>query len=508
MGTINNFFDEVVSLFSPKVGFKRAANRVRMETMKSQLRRYEGAADGRRHSSWLMNSNPSVNQVIKKDLTKLVNRSRELSINTGYGKKAPFDIANNVIGTGIVATPYIVDNIVNGEIKQLVNKEKIEKAAQIAFNEWAEDISCDYNGDNTFYGLQHLAVRTIVISGEILVIRKRVPVGVNKYGFQLLFLEGDFIDTSKHVEKTSGGGYIFYGIEYDSNNKKKGYYIFDRHPSESKATSDFIKIEDIIHVFDIERTGQNRGVPFSSSTMVTQRDLSDYMDAELVAKKAASCFAAFVQKDTDPEGGGDQDSLIEELEPGSVQYLNAGETIQFPTLPQNPGLKDFVSVQHRGIAAGYLMPYETLTGDFSNVNFSSGRLGQLSFQRQIAYWQFTMFIPRFADKIFSWFVQGFKIAQSIPSDVSIKAKWTAPRREMIDPGKEIKAMKEEVRAGFSSWSEKVRENGYDPATVLKELTEDQKKFIEAGLMPDWTQFFELNAKVQMNAGKEEKKKAD
>ena len=39
----------------------------------------EGAAEGRRHSGWLMRNNPSVNQLINRDLKNLVarvNRSR------------------------------------------------------------------------------------------------------------------------------------------------------------------------------------------------------------------------------------------------------------------------------------------------------------------------------------------------------------------------------------------------------------------------------------------------
>ena len=500
-----NFIDKVIGFVSPAEGLKRVSARAKMQMMESHLRSYEGARDGRRHSSWIAKTNPSVNQLIHKDLKKLVTRSRELSINNGYGKKAPYEIANNVVGTGIVATPVVVDAIVNGKIKPTANKKNLVKALQKGWNDWATENSCDYNGDFNFYGLQHLAMRTSIISGEVLAIRKRVTLDENRYGFQVLIVEGDFIDTTKYSDKDTDGGYTYYGVKYDKNNKRSGYWIYDRHPSEGIAKSDFVKIEDVAHLYDVERTGQSRGVPSASSTILTQRDLADYMDAELLAKKGAACFSAIVQKADDPEGESEE-SELEMLEPGTVQYLNPGETIHFPTLPQNPGLDSFIRVQQRSIAAGYLIPYETLTGDYSNVNFSSGRLGQLGFQKQISYWQYSVFIPKFCDKIFSWFVQGFKISQSINESVIIKANWTAPRREMIDPGKEINAMRAEVRAGFATWSEKVRENGYDPETVFEEMKADQQKFIDAGLMPDWSPYFELNAKVKMNAGTQDTKK--
>ncbi len=494
-----NAIDKIIGFFSPSAGLKRVSDRVRMQMMEGQLRKYEGAADGRRHSSWVANNNPSVNQLIQKDLKNLVARSRELSINNGYGKKAPFEIANHTVGTGIMPTPFIVDKIEGGKIKKTKDKAKLVEALQYAFGIWANELSCDYNNDFTFFGIQHLAFRTVVVSGEVFIIRKRVESSVNRFGFQLLVLEGDFIDSTKHTVKDKDGGYTFAGVKYDSKFKRSGYWIYDRHPSEANAKSTLVDIKDVVHVYDVERAGQNRGVPFAAPTILTQRDLADYMDAELLKQKGAACFSAIVQKEEDPEGEEAQNPL-ESLEPGAVQYLNPGETIHFPTLPQNPGLNDFVSVQHRSIAAGYLIPYETLTGDFSRVNFSSGRLGQLGFQKQLSYWQFLMFVPKFCDQIFQWFVEGYKIAQGLPSEIEVKANWTAPRREMIDPVKEVKAMKEEVRAGFATWSEKVRENGFDPAQVLAEMSEDQKKFIAAGLMPDWTPYFELNAKVKMNKG--------
>jgi lambda family phage portal protein len=467
-------------------------------------RRYEGAADGRRASSWLSNGNPSVNLLIAKDLLKLVQRSRELAINNPYAKKAPYIIANNLVGTGILLTPTIADKIENGTVKKFPGAAKLQKTIAAAWKDWAEKLSADYNGDFTFYGLQHLAVRTKVISGEVLAVRRYVEEDVNKYGFQVLILEGDFIDQSKDTTKDKDGGYTFKGVKYSKDGKRSGYWLFDRHPSEGNAKSTFYQMKDVIHLYEVERPGQSRGVPDAAPTMTTQRDFADYMDAELIAKKGAACFSAIVSKAEPPETDPTQDlnNQLEELQPGTIQYLAPGETIHFPTLPQNPGLTDFVKVQLRAIAAGYLMPYENLTGDLSNVTFISGRLGQLDFKKQVEYWQHVSFIPKFCERVFQWFVYGAKIALGLPEDMQAVGSWTAPRWQFMDPGKEVAAMLAEVQAGFATWSEKVRENGYNPDEVLEEMTNDQNKFVASGLMPKWSQFFELMAKVKMNQGKQ------
>jgi capsid protein len=52
--------------------------------------------------------------------------------------------------------------------------------------------------------------------------------------------------------------------------------------------------------------------------------------------------------------------------------------------------------------------------------------------------------------------------------------WTPPRREMINPSEEIKALVIAIRAGILSLSEVQRSLGYVPQQVLAELAKDLK----------------------------------
>lgn len=67
--------------------------------------------------------------------------------------------------------------------------------------------------------------------------------------------------------------------------------------------------------------------------------------------------------------------------------------------------------------------------------------------------------------------------------MAIEVSWTAPRREMIDPSKEVKALSELVRNGFSSWHSAVKSLGENPDEVMDQLAEDSKKFDKLGLKP-------------------------
>lgn len=494
-----NILEYVINVVSPRRGLIRAMHRQKRNAINNLSRKFEGAGNGRRHSGWISRSNENVNQVINKDLRALVSRSREISINDPYAKKAPITLANNIIGTGIIGVPYIVGS-------DVIEKRKDDSAGSLqkvitSWNEWQNDLNCDYNSELNFSGLQYLAMRSIVVSGEILIIKRRVPSVENKYGLQLQLIEGDFIDTSITETKTSDGGFVEYGIRYNSQGKKTGMYLFDRHPSYPEAKSSFVPTNDIIHIFDIFRVGQNRGVPESASTLIKQRDLSDYEDAELLGKKAQSCMPIFVTKQNSPEDDGNNlNSPLEEIEPGQINYMNPGESIVMGSPPASTGFESFTRTQHRAISNGYNLTYEMYTGDLSTVNFSSGRMGAIEFQKTVEYWQYTVLIPKLCERIFQWFMETAKVTLGIPKETIFKANWTAPKRQMIDPLKEVTAARLSVRSGFNSWQNIVKENGYSPDDILADQIAANKAFKTAGLMPEFDASFDANAKIEMNSG--------
>jgi capsid protein len=129
-----------------------------------------------------------------------------------------------------------------------------------------------------------------------------------------------------------------------------------------------------------------------------------------------------------------------------------------------------------GIAAGFGITYEALTGDLSQVNFSSARMGWLEFQRNLDAWRWAMFIPQFCNPVWEWFQDGVALSSlddGLRTDIgNFSIEWTAPRREMIDPQKEVAAMRDAIRCGLCTLSEAQRMLGYDPAKLLTEYKSD------------------------------------
>ncbi len=473
---------KALKYIAPGAAYRREKQLLGIERLE-KVRGYEGATAGRRGSGFSPTSQ-SANKEISKASKTLTTRSRELYMNTPYGKRTPRLIANNVVGTGITPTFSTSDKNILEKIKPL-------------FNKWAEavDFDCDYDGVCDFYGGQSLVMKNMVISGDIFILRKIVPVEENFLRFQIQFLESDFLDRLKNEDTTSSGGSIRNGIEYDRRGKRKGFWLFPQHPSEGRGEeSKFIPIKDVIHVFDQDRPGQHLGVPQSASTILKQRDLDDFEDAELFGKKVSAAHAAFIvtndpkaMEDADPEDYEDLNNA--KLEVGTMKYLYPGEDIRFNSPPTSGAYEQYTRAHLRAVAAGNEVTYEQMTGDYSMVNFSSGRMGWLEFQRSVSHWQWNIMVHMFCKKLMRWFLEMVSMAPAsvtgfgkLPDD--LRVTWTTPKREMIDPVKEITAIKEQLKAGLISWQEVVRMQGYIPDDLFKELEEDYNRFKSAKLQSD------------------------
>lgn len=467
---------KAIAIFSPSAAAGRLRSQMLLNNLDDHIRRYEGAGHGRRFGKW-GNSTQSQNQQIITSISKLRERSRDMVRNNGYARNAIRRIGNNVVGTGILATP--VASPANVTIDALIKDY---------WKAWAGTTACDFDERKTFFGIQKMVVKTVAKSGACFV-RRIWKKGKYKKGsiqIELQVLEPDFLDISKTGIYYDNGEYTFWGIQYDANGKKKAYWLYDKHPNDVKAESKAVPAGDICHVFDEEDPGQVDGIPFMSSVLLSMRDFDEFTDATLIKQKVSSSNAAFITRDQDstPGVGNKQKDLFDRIEPGMIQELNPGESVTFSNPPTTEGIKDFARQSLMGHAAGIGLSYEAYTGDLTNVNFSSGRMGWIESSLNFEDLQWNMMMPKLNDPVWLWFIQAAKIAGLIDAKVIVGVTWTPPRRVMLDPVKETTALVKQVRAGFISWQEAIRRLGDNPEEMLVEMIKDAAGFDKAKLMPE------------------------
>lgn len=469
-----NWIDRMVGYIAPQTAVKRAQARLALQV----LAHYDGASTGRRTENWKRVSGDA-NAVNGPALNILRDRARDLARNHPHAKRAVRTIRKSIVGYGIRPRP------------RAAGSRTLKKAVSM-WDAWANTTECDADGRHTIYGLQAMAAQSIAEAGEVL-IRKRIRRTADglTVPLQIQVLEADYLDTAK-TQTLADGGYIIQGIEYDPIGRRRAYWLFPQHPGQTggltftSTASKPIPASEIAHIFFSERPGQVRGITWLAPVIVRLKDLDDYADAQLLRQKIAACFTAFVSDSAGGIGGlGEKKtdgSLVETLEPGMINYLKPGQTVELVAPPTTSDYSPFTNAILCAASVGVGLTYEQLTGDYSRVNYSSARMGRNEFSAELDDWRFNMFIPQFCDPTWSWFTEAALIAGSLTERP--RADWTPPPLLMVDPEKEVRADLAAVRSGFKTLSEVIRERGYDPDEHIAEIEADAKRLDDAGLVLD------------------------
>jgi lambda family phage portal protein len=468
-----NWIDNTIAWINPRAGLARARYRVGLQL----VRKYEGADLGRKSSGW-SSAGTSANAENLPATSSLRNASRNLFQNDPAAKKIVSDLVAALVGTGIKA-------------------KWNDDTTQSAWDHWwAHEVDADQDLDGN--GLLAMIARTMILSGETPVRfrPRRIADGLT-VPLQLQVLEPDYIDGAKDGPMAGTTNRVVGGVELDALGRRRGYWMFAEHPGEAASlfnrygSSRFVPASEIVLFYDKLRPGQLRGVPMLHAVISHLREIGDLRAAELMKRKVEACFAAFVETDDESEQVGVSDATQvnknpreETLRPGLIKYLKPGQQVSFGTPSNTGGSTDWVKFMMHLVASGAGSTYQRATGDLSQVNFSSGRMGDIQFRSTIEQLQWLVLVPKLRQIARQWAVTA-KVAGVIRQDAAeTPVDWTTPEIAYLDPLKEINAETMAIKAGLVSWSESLRKKGYDPEVVMAEIAAERQKMAELGIELD------------------------
>jgi len=443
---------------------------------------YDSAAINRLTNDWTVTQS-SPHDELKASLRILRIRSRDLARNNDYAKRYFKLVKTNVCGhRGIAMQSKVIesdgpDKYANGVIES-------------AWKDWGKPGNCDVTGKLSKIDWQKLSIESLIRDGEVL-IRKYQGRKHGKYQFKIRFLDPDLLD-EEYNKDLKNGSRIEMGIEYNDFGAATAYHIFKKHPSKSLTSRERERVpaEQIIHAYDLERADQGRGVPFMVSTMLRQKNLAGYEEAEVVASRiGASKMGFFTSPDGDSYNGDDTEDgvKISEAEPGTFEQLPDGVQFQEwnPTHPTT-AFKDFVKATLRGIASGLNVSYVDLANDLEGVSYSSIRKGELLDRDNWRMLQ-TWLIEHICTPIFEAWLENALMSQAINLPLRKYDKFNAPSWQprgwsWVDPQKEVRANMEAVKCGFKSVSDVIIEQGKDPEETFARLAEDKALAEKYGLI--------------------------
>lgn len=438
---------------------------------------WEGADSDRfRGENWLT-SKLSSNDELTAELETLVTRSLDLYRKDVFAASAINGRVDNVVCTGIRPQSRIqpLAGVVTDEQAKEFNSQ-LEKA----WGHWAKA--------ERFYQKQRMLERSNAIYGEALAVfsdddnpEKPVTLALQVLNPQRLPYE-----TQSHESRK-----FRLGIRTDSRNRPIEYLIRRAHPYDAEDPDyafDPIDSERVAHCFEEMFPGQLRGVPWIAPAMTRLKDLKDFAEAHLVAEQTAACHAAFVKGITDPTmlaEAGRARSDLQDINPGTIQYLNDGEDIEFSN-PNRPGatLAPYMKWALQGVSAALRYPYELLIKEFTN-NFSGGRLALIDGRMTFKTWQ-QMLIDSVFCPLWVKFVDQCVFQGVIAIDILLYEQnrqhflqhaWIPPGWPWVDPEKEVKADVDAIAAGLLTETESLSMRGRDfEETVITREREQIVKY--------------------------------
>jgi lambda family phage portal protein len=459
-------FERVLADVFPGWALKRSISRMGLEHARS----YDAAKVGRRTSGWTANGG-SANAELGEGLSRIRNRSRDTIRNNGYAKRAVGVYGSNVVGYGISIVPA-------------------SKTEQTNWTAWSNSLDCDADGTSNLAGLIKLAVTERFGAGEVL-IRRRWRKASDGYAvpLQIQVLEADHLDESK-IGPQANGNYCILGKEYDLLGTCVAYWIFPEHPGEmtgwrsGSLVSRRVPASEIIHYFRRDRPSAVRGVSELAVSLMRYRDLADWHDAELVRKKMEACVMAIITSDKPDKALGLASSNgVEKMRPGLIARIGNSEQVTFNS-PQASGAGgEFTRFELHALAVGSGITYAQLTGDMSQANFASNRMGLIEFRALIEQEQWLHLVPQVLQPIRKWYREAATLAGVQLGDQAADA-YTMPAKPQVDPLKDTMTAKESIRGGGMTLSEWLREKGTTLDAYIAERKSELDKLRAAGLVLD------------------------
>lgn len=302
--------------------------------------------------------------------------------------------------------------------------------------------------------------------------------------FRVRHLPAGQIDASL-TRNLEGDRAIVAGIEIDGDDEPIAYHVHRTPPDAPfNLLGETVRVsaDEMLHVYDRLHPGQIRGLTWLHPALAKLSDFDAASDAMLMSLKTQALFAGFIIDLNGGTGGFDGNesggAVNLALEPGGMRFLPAGTDIKFAQ--PGGGLSqqaEFLKIQLHEIAAALGLPYEVVTGDLSQTNYSSARFGALQFRRRAEMLQKTLIEGQFLRPLWRRFIAWKALTGDVPADAAASPDYnvtfTPPGWPTIDPLKETNADIRALEAGLKSRAEIIAARGRDPDEVDREIEADR-----------------------------------
>ncbi len=436
-----------------------------------------------------------INNTLRYDLRTLRARSRQAAINNPFVKRFISMVVDNVAGPA----PFRLEG--KAKFKSGSLDERTNDVLEKAWKDWGRLGECEITGKHSWNGLQRLIVRILATDGEVLLRKIRGQKTGRGYRYQLQLIDVDRLWEWKN-EPLANNGAISMSVEVDQYGKPVAYHILKRKPAQWQQNSgvpmesERVPAEEIIHIHLTEFAEQIRGIPWVYAALMNLTNIGGFEEAAIIAARIGASSMGFIHApDGGAQQGGDNPDAEQqkganpeiEAEPGVFQYLPEGYQMD-PWNPKYPDaqVEPFLKAMLRGVASGLNVAYHNVSGDMTDVNYSSARIAELG-EREM--WKgIQNFVMEHLHQPFyeDWLRFGLLVTGMIKLDPTKIDKyrdviWQARRWTWVDPKNEILAANAAIDSGITSRTRVIADHGRDVEDVFEEIANEQQLAQDKGI---------------------------
>lgn len=339
---------------------------------------------------------------------------------------------------------------------------ELDDTVEKRFALWAKNVG----HNKTFYKIQHEIMHKYYVDGEVFVVLRDID--------NVLVLT--ILDTFRLSHYCDEKKKIWYGIQYDEFDTPEYYYFTKNEPQPENIydPANTIKIEAnaVIH---FKNGDYRRGISFLAGCIDMSYDSLNLVKEEIRRGLISSQFVGFMktpagvscypmgteeissgfgvgkngtirktEKKEDPKGYG--------ITPGTLPVLPAGMEPVFTSPAEPPRIVDFLNCYFYHLGGALGLTYPTVTGDLSEVNYSSIRAGSLKERRLFGVKQ-TFLIEEVLSPIFETWVNhpsnyGNNKLDLVREKILLNYSFKTPTWQHVDPVKEANSAKIQLEQGI------------------------------------------------------------
>lgn len=444
------------------------------------------------------------------DLTELVPRSRDLDRNNGIARGILTTKVDNVVGTGLrlAARP---DYRALGWTAQQASEWS--RNVESKWKAWWWSTACHAGDTLTGDQLTQQIFRSQLLNGAALALPLWIPDRGDGFATKLQTVESDRLRTPYGMADTAT---MRNGIQFDDYGAPIGYWILKIHPGDVYRFMYIARPEDfefiprytdfgrkrVLHIFASERSGQTTGKPLFSSILNLFKQVDRYTEAELAAAVANSMIAMTIETPLEEASilelfNGDHDQYLAArrqsavaMSSGKVMPLFPGDKMS-PFIPGRPATEfgAFTENIYRIIGCGTDLPYEWVTRNWTQSNYSSQRAALLEVWRAFTRERDNLG-TQWMDPCYQLFMEEQVDAGNIDAPgfydnklAYLRCRWIGPGRGWVDPTKEAQAAQLRMQIQVSTLEDECAEQGKDWRDVYDQLAVEQLVRDELNLSP-------------------------